>query len=112
MESFRDEIECCTDETLERIEHIFMERKGCTAAPAVVAPIGTALAQLCNPRSRTSGISFDVRVCMEESTQGKMDPERGALESSSAGTGLEGPEQQCLLSWELHRTTTTICFLT
>ena len=38
-----------------------------------------------------------------------MDPERGELESSSAGTGLETPEQQCPSNegvWETGRTTT------
>ena len=37
-----------------------------------------------------------VCVCMEKMTEGKMDPERGALESSLADTGLEAPEQQCI----------------
>ena len=46
---------------------------------------------------------------MKESTEGKMDPERGVLELSSAGTGLEARGQQCLSSWELHRTTVDDC---
>ena len=42
-----------------------------------------------------------------KSNEGKMDPERGELESSSAGTGLETPGQQCLpneKTWETGRT--------
>ena len=60
---------------------------------ASVAPIGTA--QPSKPRPRCSEISFDVRVCMEESTERKMDPEPGELESSSAGTSFEALGQQC-----------------
>ena len=48
-------------------------------------------------------------VCFKlKSNEGKMDPERGELESSSAGTGLETPGQQCLPNegiWETGRTT-------
>ena len=35
-------------------------------------------------------------VCTEENTEGKMDPDLGELEFSSAGTGVEAPGQQCL----------------
>ena len=43
-----------------------------------------------------------------ESNEGRVDPERGELESSSAGTGLETPGQQCPPNegiWETGRTT-------
>ena len=73
-------------------------------AHAIVAPVGTALAQPSNPRSRCSGISFDVRTYTEESTEGKMDPELGELESSSAGTDLEAPGYQCLSNRQMERT--------
>ena len=48
---------------------------------------------------------------MEESTESKMNPERGALESSSAGTGLEAPGRQCLSNWKMERTTVDDCSL-
>ena len=83
IDIFLNKIEGCTNEELARIERIIMERRGRAAAPAIVAPIGTALAQPSNPRSRCSGISFDVRVCMEENIEGKMDPDLGELKSSS-----------------------------
>ena len=51
------------------------------------------------------------RACMEESTEGKMNPELGGLESSSAGTGSEAPGQQCLSNWEMERTTVDDCSL-
>ena len=50
-------------------------------------------------------IPLDVRVFKNTRTEGKMKPERGGLESSSAGTGLEGPGQQRLSSWKMQRTT-------
>ena len=91
-----NEIEGRTDEELARLERIIMEGRGRATVPANVAPVVTTLAQPSHPRSRCSGISFDVSVCMEENTEGKMDPERGNLESSLAGTDLEAPGQQCL----------------
>ena len=48
---------------------------------------------------------------MKESTEGKMEPELGELESSSAGTGLEAPGQQCLSNWEMDQTTVDGCSL-
>ena len=115
MENVLNNIEGCTDEELARFERIIMERKhraaGRAAAPAIAALIDTALAQPSNPRPRCSQISFDVRSCMEESTEGKMNPERRELESSSAGTGLEAPGQQYLSSWEIQRTTVDDCSL-
>ena len=41
-----------------------------------------------------------------------MDPEQGELvSSSSTGTGLEAPGQQCLSSWVIQRTTVDDCLL-
>ena len=64
MENLLKEIEGCTDEELARLECIIMERKrraaGRAAAPSIAAPLGTALAQLSNPRPRCSGLLFDV----------------------------------------------------
>ena len=115
MKCFLDELEqraaSFTDEEVARIERIIMDRRGHAAAPAIVAPIGRALAQPSNPRSRCSGVSFDLCVCMEESTEDKMDPERGKLESSSAGTSREVPGQQLFSSWEMQRTTVDDCLL-
>ena len=74
-----------TDGEFARLERMVMERRGRAAAHVIVAPIGTA--QPSKPRSRCSEISFDVHVCMKGNTEGRMDPESGQLEPSSAGTG-------------------------
>ena len=53
------------------------------------------------PRQKVSNL-------INENEEGRMDPERGELESSSAGTGLETPGQQCPPNegkWETGRTT-------
>ena len=97
-----------TDQDFARLKRI-MGRKGHIEAHTIVAPIGTD--QPSNPRSRCSEISCDVRVCMEENTKGRMDPEPLELESSSAGTDFETPGQQCLLNWEMDRTTVDGCLL-
>ena len=94
FESFLNELKQGTaslmDEEFARLEHMIMERRGRAALYVIVAPIDTA--QPCNPRTSCSEISFDVHVCMEGNTQGRMDSEPGQLESSSAGTGqLESP---------------------
>ena len=86
-----------------------MKKRGLAAAYVVVAPINTA--QPCNLRSSLSEIWFDVHVCMQGNTHGRMDPEPGQLESSSAGTGFEKPGQQCLPNWEMGRTTVDGCLL-
>ena len=57
-----------------------------------VTPVDTV--QQCSPCSLDPEPSPDVCV-KSESNEGRMDPERGELESSSAGTGLETPGQQC-----------------
>ena len=66
-------------------------------------PVDTA--QPCSHRSRSSEVSFDVRVCMERNDEGTMNPERDQLEPPSARTGFETLEQQCLPNWETGRTT-------
>ena len=85
------------------------EKRGRAAAHVVVARTDTA--QPCDPRSRIIEISFDARVYMEGNNEGRMDPERGQLESPPAGTGFETPEQQCLPNWEMRRTTIDDCLL-
>ena len=60
---------------------------------ATVAPVDAA--QYRSPRSLTPEIPSDVCVHMEKKEAGMMDPEQDQLESSSAGTGLETPGQQC-----------------
>ena len=69
-----------TDEQFVRIKRI-MESRSRAAAHGIVVPIGTALVQPSNPRLRYSGISFDISVCMEGRTEGKIEPELGELES-------------------------------
>ena len=91
-----------TDEEFTKLKRTIVERRGRAAAHVVVALIDSA--QLCSPRSRSSKISFDVRVRMERNDEGRMDPERGQLESQSAGIDFETPGQQCLPDWEMGRT--------
>ena len=70
-----------------------------------VAPVDTV--QHCSPCPLDPEPSPDVCVKLENN-EGKMDPERGELESSSAGTGLETPGQQCPANegiWKTERTT-------
>ena len=51
-------------------------------------------------------------VYLEESTEGKMEPELRELESSSsAGTGFEAPGQQCFSDWEMERIAVDGCLL-
>ena len=66
-----------TDEEFARLERMIREKRGRAAAHVVVTPIDTA--QPCNPQSCSSEISFDVHVCIEENTEGVMDPEPGEL---------------------------------
>ena len=103
VESFIDELAqgtaSLTDEEFARLERMIVERRGRAAAHVVVAPIDTT--QPCNPQLRSSKISFDARVCIEGNNEGRMDPERNQLESTSAGTGSETSGQQCLPNWEM-----------
>ena len=86
---------------------LIVERRDRDAAHVTVAPNDTA--QPCGPRSRSPEISFDVRVGIKRNDEGRMDPDSGELESPSAGTGFETPGQQCLLNWEIGRTTYAGC---
>ena len=72
-----------TDEEFATLKRI-VERRGRDTGHIAVATIDTA--QPCSPRSRSSEISFAVRACMERNDKGRMDPEQGQLEQSSAGT--------------------------
>ena len=118
VESFLNELEqgtaSLTGEELARLERMIIEERGRAAAHVVVAPIDTA--QPSNHRSRCLEISFDVHICMEGNTKGRMDPESGELkpslagtdqlESPSADTGFEALGQQCLSNWEMEQTST------
>ena len=77
VESFISELEqrtaSLTDEEFSRLRRMIRERRGRAAALVVVTLIDTA--QPCNPRSRSSEISFDVRVHIEGDNEGRMDPE-------------------------------------
>ena len=92
-----------TDEEFARFERI-MERRSRAAAPAIAAPRGAAPAQSTNYRPRCLEIPLDVRVCIAEKTEGKMEPVQRELESLSAGKGLKAPGQRRLSSWEMQRT--------
>ena len=74
-------------------------------AQVTVTPVDTV--QHCSPCPLDPEMPSD--VCMRlESNEGKMDPELKEIESSSAGTGLETPGQQCPPNegtWETGRTT-------
>ena len=67
-----------------------------------VTPVDTV--QYCSPSPQIPQPSPDLCVNLENN-KGRMDPERGELESPSAGTGFETPGQQCHLIWETGRTT-------
>ena len=63
--------------------------------------------QHCRPCSPSPDMPSDVCVKLDNN-EGKMNPERGELKSSSAGTGLETPGHQCppnAATWETGRTT-------
>ena len=82
-----------------------VEKQGREAAQVTVTPVGTV--QHCSSCPLDPEPLPDVCVKLENN-EGKMDPERGELESSSAGTGLETPGQQCPPNegiWETGRTT-------
>ena len=69
-----------------------VEKRGREAAQVIVTPVDAV--QHCSPCPLDPEPSPDVCVKLENN-EGKMDPERGELESSLAGTGLETPGQQC-----------------
>ena len=94
VESFINELEqgtaSLTDEEFGRLDCMTREKRGRAAVHVVVAPTDTT--QPCNPRS-SSEIPFDIRVYMDGTNEGRVDPpERGQLESPSAGTGLKYPD--------------------
>ena len=69
-----------------------------------VTPVDTV--QYCSPSPQTPESWPDVCVNLENS-EGRMDPERGKLESPSTGTDFEMPGQQCPPNegtWEKGRT--------
>ena len=106
VESFLNELEqgtpCLTVKDIARLEFMIMERRGRAAAHVIGTPVG--IAQPAKPRSHCSEILFDIHVCMEGNTEGRMDPESGQLESPLAGTSFEAPAQQCLSNWEMEQT--------
>ena len=71
----------------------YVEKRGREAAQVTVTPVDTVQHfSSCSPNpDMPSDVCFKLR-----SMKGKIYPERGELESSSAGTGLETPGQQCL----------------
>ena len=95
-----------SDEELAVIKR-YVEKRSREAeqAQVTVTPVDTV--QHCSPCPPNPDMPSD--VCFElKSNEGKMDPERGELESPSAGTGLETPGQQCPPNegtWDQGRTT-------
>ena len=94
------------DEELAMIKRYVNKRnREATQAQMTVTPDDTV--QHCSPCSPNPDTPSD--VCIKfKSNNGKMDPERGELESPSAGTGLETPGQQCPPhegTWDQERTT-------
>ena len=83
----------------------YVEKRSREAAQVTVTPVDTV--QHCSPCPLDPEPSSSVCVRLE-SNVGRMDSERGELESSSAGKGLETPGQQCPPNegiWETGRTT-------
>ena len=94
------------DEELAVIKR-YVEKRSREAAEArvTVTPVDTV--QHCSPCPLDPEPSSSVCVKLENN-EGKMDPERGELKPSSAGTGLETPGKQCPPNegiWETGRTT-------
>ena len=71
----------------------YVEKRSHEAAQAQVTVTPVDTVQHCTPCPPNPDMLSD--VCFKLSGEGKMDPERGELESPSAGTGLETPKQQC-----------------
>ena len=94
------------DEEFAKLKRLVEKRsREAAQAQVTVTPVDTL--QHCSPCPLNPEMPAD--VCMRlESNAGKMDPELKELESLSAGTGLETPEQQCPPNegtWETGRTT-------
>ena len=93
-----------SDEELAVIKR-YVEKRSREAAQARVTVTPVDAVRYCSLSPQTPSSSVYVKL---ENNEGKMDPERGELESSSAGTGLETPGQQCLPNegtWDQRRTT-------
>ena len=94
------------DEELAVIKRYVEKRSGETAqAQVTVTPVDTV--QHCSPCPLDPEPSSSVYVKLEN-TEGNMGPELEELKSSSAGTGLETPGQQCPPNegtWDQGRTT-------
>ena len=84
-----------------------VEKRSREAAQAQVTVTPVDTVQYCSPSPQTPEPSPN--VCFKvENNEGKMGPELKELESSSTGTGLETPGQQCPPNegtWETGRTT-------
>ena len=79
-----------------------VEKRNREAAQAQVTVTPVDTVQYCSPSPQIPEPSPDVCVKLENN-EGRMDPERGEFESSSAGTDIETPGQQCPLNegtWE------------
>ena len=85
----------------------YVEKRSREAAQAQVTVTPVDTVQHCSPCPPNPNMPSN--VCIKfKIIEGKMDPEQGELESSSAGTGLETPGQQCPQNegiWERGRTT-------
>ena len=81
------------DEELAVIKRYMDKRsREATQAQVTVTPVDTV--QHCSPCAPNPDMPPD--ICFKlKSNKGKMDPEQGELEASSAGTGLKTPRQQC-----------------
>ena len=93
-----------SDEEIAVLKRL-VEKRGREAAQVTVTPVDTV--QHCSPCPLDPEPSPDVCVKLG-SNEGRMDPERGELKSSSAGTGLETPRHWCPPTeriWETGRTT-------
>ena len=94
------------DEELAVIKR-YVEKRSREAAQAQVTVTPADTVRCCSLSPQTPEPSSSVCVKLENN-EGKMDPERGELESPSAGTGLETPGQQCPPNegtWDQGRTT-------
>ena len=93
-----------SDEEFAMLKRL-VEKRGHEEAQVTDTPVDTV--QHCSPCLLNPEMPPD--VCFKlENNEGRMDPERGELESPSAGTGLETPGQQCPPNdgtWETRRTT-------
>ena len=94
------------DEELAVIKR-YAEERSREAAQAQATVTLDDTVQHCSPCSRNPDMPSD--VCFKlKSNEDKMDSEQGELESSSTGTGLKTPGQQCPPNegiWETGRTT-------